>query len=108
MKLKDTTVNVIGLHSAFWQKLFIVDQYWRNFVGYELVITSANDGKHSTNSKHYRGLAIDMRTWKGRYDGNQLEGDDRAHLFAAVSTIMGEEFLVLSEGNHFHIQLESA
>lgn len=104
MKLKDTSVNIVGLHKAFWVRLFLLDTYWRVKLGYELIITSANDGIHSTDSKHYDGRAVDIRTWASKHNGKQLEGSQRAMVLAKVVAIMGSDFLVIGEEDHIHIQ----
>ena len=104
MKLKNLNVNVRGLHQVFWPKLFILDQYWREVLGYELVITSAVDGEHMPYSLHFIGCAIDIRTWKGAYNGEQLEGGDRDNIFIAVIEIMSDDFQIIDEGDHFHIE----
>ena len=104
MKLKDNSVNIIGLHKTFWVRLFLLDTYWRKKLGYELTITSANDGTHSLFSKHYDGKAVDLRTWADEYDGVQLKGAQRAMVLAKVMEIMGKDFLVLNEEDHIHVQ----
>lgn len=103
MRLKDNTVNVSGLINAFWPKLFELDSYWRKVAGYELVLTSVRDGVHVEHSKHYTGEAVDIRTWSTP-TGHQLEGTRRMVLHRETCKIMGNDFLVLDEHDHFHIQ----
>lgn len=65
-------------------------------------VTSANDGKHTPNSKHYKGLALDFRT-------HNLNPDQRKKVFNELRKALGTTFTVLLEdenqpNEHLHIQ----
>lgn len=66
--------------------------------GQECVVTSGTDGKHSKNSKHYLGYAIDLRSWVLR------DTSTEAHCAKDMQDALGAEFLVLVEGSHIHVQ----
>lgn len=70
------------------------------------VVTSANGGKHNVGSKHYRGLAIDVRT----------RGKTNAECEAFIKTCRGFGLIVRDErqkpisqkvwnGEHLHIEI---
>lgn len=67
----------------------------------DCVITSCNDSQHKTDSFHFRGLAIDVRT-------KNYFGDKQA-LRKEIADRLGEEFDVLMENEgevneHLHIE----
>ena len=66
--------------------------------GQELIITSCRDGKHSKNSKHYLGHAIDIRIW-------DLQRDNTVNAVALLlQDALTDEYYVHVEPDHIHIQ----
>lgn len=64
-----------------------------------VTITSVVDGKHSDNSLHYTGFAIDTRTrYFNKEKQQELVGDIRRHLT--------DEFDVILEKDHCHIEFD--
>ena len=64
-------------------------------------VTSANDGKHSDNSLHYAGKALDFRT-------HDFIGD-KQNLLGVLRESLGSEFDVLLEAEgtpNEHVHLE--
>ncbi len=54
-------VDQRDVHPTIWYALGLVEGIYRiNAV--KLVVTSLRDGKHKEGSKHYDGLAVDLRT----------------------------------------------
>lgn len=104
MKLKDVTrVDVENMHGAVWPAMMKLDQAWRGSVGYELIITSAKDGRHSATSRHYLGTAVDVRTWTAYTSGVQMTGTRRKDAYNLVKTVLGDDWFVLDEKSHFHL-----
>ena len=75
----------------------------RIYEGYRVdcVITSANDSRHGTNSLHYKGCAIDIRT--------KTFGGDKEELRNEIAEALGDEFDVVIEdlgglNEHMHIE----
>ncbi|MCO7225915.1 D-Ala-D-Ala carboxypeptidase family metallohydrolase [Pleionea sp. CnH1-48] len=64
-----------------------------------LVITSANDGHHSKNSKHYRGDAIDIRT-------RHLTSEEEQEIVTQLRHCLGRDYDVVQESNHIHIEYD--
>ena len=62
-----------------------------------VVITSGTDGRHRADSLHYSGMAFDFRTRTVRLD-------DRMALTASLQGALGEEFDVILEYDHIHIE----
>lgn len=61
------------------------------------VVTSGIEGtQHSPNSSHYEGRAIDFRV--PRYE--------LAVVAEALRKELGENYIVLVEGNHLHVQVK--
>ena len=67
--------------------------------GYELVITSASEGKHSRGSLHYSGNAFDCRT-------SSLDPLDIPKITREVKERLGTEFDALFEEKPPHIHVE--
>jgi hypothetical protein len=71
----------------------------------ECVVTSANDSKHSTKSKHYIGDALDFRTKYDALNGREQELRDE------VKACLGEDFDVVieavgTENEHLHVEFD--
>ena len=69
----------------------------------DVIITSVNDGKHATNSAHYRNEAVDIRCNDRPYNVDLA-------LCKFLEEELGPKFLVLYESKgtpneHIHIQL---
>jgi len=67
--------------------------------GYELVITSVSDGKHKTNSLHYAGSAVDIRT-------RDLQASDVPLIISNIKSALGSNFDVIFEVTHIHIEYD--
>lgn len=70
-------------------------------VDHDIVITSANDGLHAPNSRHYKNEAVDVRSHNV---------PDKRAFEKTLQTSMGPQIFVLfeSEGTpnaHYHIQV---
>lgn len=74
----------------------IIFQVYRDF-GVEPVITSGIDGRHSRNSLHYSGMAFDFRT-------RHVPPGDLAALVATITQALGDEFDVVLESDHLHVE----
>ncbi len=93
MKTKEN-VDISGLRREIIGALTIIDQVHKDLAGREAVITSATEGRHSVKrSAHYRGDAVDLRTW-------YVDGDAFADRLAEE---LGPDYVVLSESDHVHV-----
>lgn len=90
VKLHPTTVWAVAMP--------IIREVYQDF-GYVAVITSGIDGKHSTNSLHYSGMAFDFRT-------RDVKPVDLPHLFATLGQSLGDNFDVVLEKDHIHIEYD--
>ena len=66
--------------------------------GVELVITSANDGKHGDKTLHHKGLALDLRTW--------TLGGREGEVAKALQEALGEAYDVVLEVDHIHVEYD--
>ncbi len=101
MKGKDSSVNFRGSHPALLWAMFKADKIVRARLGYEMVITSCNDGRHSNTSRHYIGCAWDFRTWTTESSGIQIPMNEKKNL-ATELTEQIEGFRFLAEKDHIH------
>lgn len=67
--------------------------------GYECVVTSLVDGKHSQTSLHYAGCASDLRTY-------HVPEGDRAEIVAEIKQRLGKHYDVLLEDDHIHLEFQ--
>jgi len=69
--------------------------------GFEMVITSGNDGRHMKTSKHYTNDAVDLRIW-GLEDSGFLKIIANELQIALDNFIQG--FQVVIESDHYHVE----
>jgi len=68
--------------------------------GYDCVVTSAIDGVHSHGSRHYSGLAVDLRT-------RNIDAEDMKRMvFNDIKHALGADFDVVLEETHLHIEFD--
>ncbi len=67
--------------------------------GHDLMITACVDGKHMAGSLHYAGAAIDLRT-------RDVAPADVQKLIAQIKSSLGDDFDVLLEVDHIHIEFQ--
>jgi len=89
-----------GLHprleAVIWQ---LDDIYASAGISNMPTITSGRDGDHSTNSLHYLGRALDLRT-------RDLPSWKVGPLVAALKLALGDDFDVVLEKDHIHLELD--
>ena len=66
--------------------------------GYEMTITSACDGKHKTNSAHYRGMGFDLRI-------RDMQKHEAEIWLEKIQASLGDDYFCLLEKDHIHLQL---
>lgn len=98
MKVKNETVN-LDLDIMILGALKWIEKAVRSVEGqcYEVTITSGRDGKHMQGSKHYLGLAIDIRT-------RDMKNQER--VLNSVKKILGSLYDVILESDHMHIEFD--
>ena len=97
ISLKDNSVEITQISPGMLLGLIVADQVYTEF-GYECIVTSANDGRHSPTSLHNNNDAIDLRT----FHIATLE-----HLLDIVDEIkkrLGIDYDVVLESDHLHIE----
>lgn len=97
MKLKSGVVLALGAPMA--RALPLIESTYERLTGDEMWITSASDGLHMRNSRHYTGEAIDLRT-------RQLDSEQRKALRAAIASVLGFDFDVIDEVSHIHVEFD--
>lgn len=91
-------VVVLGIDDRFFGELWeSVGNIISKIAKATPTITAGKDGKHSTNSQHYLGLAVDVRIkdWKC----------DVTTLARVIAMTLGSDYVVVQESDHLHIQL---
>lgn len=97
-------VSLRGLQPQALVILQVAEAVYRGF-DVPLVVTSASDGEHSTDSLHYAGLAIDLRT------KNIPTVADKGLIRREIAQALGQEFDVLLEylgaqNEHLHAEYD--
>ena len=95
-------VSVTTLAPQIILAIAVAESVYKEITGTNLIITSGCDGQHLPNSKHYLGLAVDLRT-------KHLGRDRKVMVLTKLKECLGAEYLVLFENvdqpnEHFHIQ----
>ena len=87
-----------GLATPVIVAMIVADQVYSEH-GHNLTLTSALDGKHSSQSLHYVGQAIDLRT-------RDVPEDLRKTLRKKIAQRLGSDFDVILEKTHIHIEYQ--
>lgn len=88
--------DVRGLHPVMWEMLYHIKPFFDE-KKIHLTITSGTDGKHSNGSKHYVGLAVDIRT-------RTMKNPDA--MFKKIQRVLSAGFDIVLEGTHIHIEYD--
>lgn len=98
MKTKEN-VTLNNLDKNLKKKLILIEWICKTIEGekYEITITSANDGKHMTNSLHYKNKAVDLRTRDMK--NAKVVGWE-------IKQYLGNDFDVILEKDHLHIEYQ--
>ena len=94
MKIKPG-VNLEGVNWRMFFAAVVAEEIYKKY-GAELVITSANDGKHGDKTLHHKGLALDLRTWN--LNGRETE------VCAALNKALGGFYQAVLEKDHIHLE----
>lgn len=91
-------VKIVGLRPEMILGIMVVASVYADF-GYDFVITSALDSKHSNTSLHYIGCAIDIRT-------KHLPPGVATAIKNAIKEALTSDFDVILESNHIHLEFQ--
>jgi hypothetical protein len=98
MKLKDG----VSLQDVSWRMFHaavVAEKVYATY-GAELVITSANDGKHGDKTLHHKGLALDLRTWN--LGGREMQ------VASDLAKALGNDYDVVLERDHIHLEWDQS
>ena len=95
MRLKPG-VRVLGLKPELLIAIMVADSV---FLPDELVLTSVTEGRHSSGSAHYTGMAFDARI--------RDVGESRAKQIArSIGKHLGGDYDVVLEETHLHVEFD--
>lgn len=97
MKIK-SGVKLTGVRAEIILAMQIAANIYRAH-GHELVITSVTDGKHGMGSLHYVGQAVDLRT-------SYFSRDEAAQVTVELREALGENYDVILEHDHIHVEFQ--
>lgn len=109
MKIAHSNVNIAGLHPVMRKYFPEMDQVYRDFGnGYEEAwATSGFDGEHDAeHSKHYCGMALDLRTWTTPSSRVQMNLEQRHKIVHDLYTVLPNAFYIHPEETHIHISFK--
>ena len=98
LKLKPG-VRMFGIRPEMVLAATIVTSVYSEFNNAECVITSITDGQHGPKSHHHKGFAIDFRT-------RHIPTGMLDTLRARVQACLGDEFDVVLEKTHLHVEFD--
>jgi hypothetical protein len=86
-----------NMHDSILLNLNLIDAIHKRIALRDAIITSARDGEHSTNSKHYEGKAIDLRT-------RDLPSAMVDEIVADLKQALGSAWDIIDEDSHIHCE----
>lgn len=92
--------------------LHCVDPACLEVLGYDSIITSGNDGKHSRTSLHYSDSSADIRIWTTPTSGTYISAAKAKKLAALIRKNLKKKyettllFDVVIEETHLHIEFQ--
>jgi RHS repeat-associated protein len=86
-----------GLSTAMMSIEVRVDNVFNDIAGHDATVTYTTNGKHKTDSKHYDGDAVDLRT-------RDLTADKRKDAEQRLKDDLPSDYKVIDEGDHIHVE----
>lgn len=99
-----TVKKGVRLHGVIPQMFFaaqVYEELW-NKNDYPAGITAGIEGKHTRDSEHWEGNALDFRTWLDA-TGKQMPEPVKKSLAKELQARLEEEFVVIAEVDHIHV-----
>lgn len=94
MRLKKTT-RILGVKPEILMGLMCAQGVYDKWK-VEMVVTSCTGDKHGAYSRHYQGMAVDLRS-------RDIPADKRTAFLAGLRKGCGPEFKIILESDHFHM-----
>lgn len=88
------------VHPRITKALEIADAIHQDMTGRELEVPHVMDGKHKRGSRHYVGLAADLRIWYIRFP---FHPEDFAR---ELREDLGKHYDVILEKDHIHLEYD--
>ena len=98
MRVKEG-VKIAGLRPEILLAIQVADLVYLKITGEEVWITEITGGTHGRGSLHYVGQAIDIRT-------RGLSKETIANIALEIRERLGENYDVVIESNHIHIEFQ--
>lgn len=92
-------VSLMGVQAVTTLGIEMCARAYQRIGQKEMWVTSVTDGKHKDGSKHYEGLAFDLRT-------RMLTKEQTLRLAAVMRGILEGEWDVVVEGDHIHVEFD--
>jgi hypothetical protein len=102
---KDATVNVANLVPELTTALAKIGRLHLDLFNKPLIITSGNDGKHKTGSKHYANKAVDLRMVDKDAEEQALFVDVLMYMDTVLKIMLFDE---RQEPGSDHVHIETA
>lgn len=97
MKIKQG-VRIAGVKPELLFGLRVAESVYAK-EGFELTVTAVVDGTHKVGSKHYVGMAADLRTI-------DLPVGAPARIVAALKAQIDQDFDIVLESDHIHLEYD--
>ena len=79
--------------------IIVAHRVWQRYLRRDLTVTSITDGKHSVNSLHYQGRAVDLRN-------RNLEDHEQEVALQELRRHLGKDYDVVLEPTHIHVEYD--
>jgi RNA binding exosome subunit len=76
-----------------------VDAAFNDAINRDAVVTYTTNGRHSRNSLHYCGDAIDLRT-------RDMDNEEVNNVLEQLRNYLGDDYDVIFEGDHIHLEYD--
>ena len=93
-------VKVNGLRPEMIIVLMVATRIWAE-LGQTLVLTEGTGSKHSATSRHYIGMAVDLRT-------NFFTDIDKKIAFDKLTSHLDKEYKVVFHKTHIHVHFNGS
>ncbi len=100
LKQGEIPASAAGFKPEILLAIMVADGAYTQY-GHECVITSGTDGEHSEGSLHYEGLAVDFRTVRHGMGDDEIES-----LAAVLRKRLGQDYEVVVEATHIHVEFD--